>query len=127
MINSATGQHFGEAEGNEIVLASGVTKSPVLRAHASRLNVLGGGRKFVDGGPLNPLSPSDIPNPTDTVDQTQETQEENTEQNATQTALLQRIAVAIENYPTLLKAFVMISEFENAQQEVSDAEASSNV
>jgi hypothetical protein len=37
------GQHYGEAEGGEIVLTKGVNANPRLRAQASRLNVLGGG------------------------------------------------------------------------------------
>lgn len=37
------GQHYGEAEGGEIVLTKGVNANPKLRAQASRLNVLGGG------------------------------------------------------------------------------------
>lgn len=49
------GQIYGEAEGDEIVLTKGVYRNPVLRRAASRLNVMGGGRAFATGGPINPL------------------------------------------------------------------------
>jgi hypothetical protein len=45
-----------EAEGEEILLTRGVFRNPVLRNAASAINVLGGGRKFAAGGPLNPFT-----------------------------------------------------------------------
>lgn len=42
-----------EAEGNEIILTRGVARNPTLRKQASRLNVLGGGRRFAMGGTLS--------------------------------------------------------------------------
>jgi hypothetical protein len=45
-----------EAEGDEILLTRGVFRNPVLRNAASAINVLGGGRKFAAGGPLNPFT-----------------------------------------------------------------------
>ena len=54
------GQHYGEAEGGEIVLTKGVNANPRLRAEASRLNVLGGGNPLgasnymADGGIVSP-------------------------------------------------------------------------
>jgi len=44
-----------EAEGDEIILAKGVYRNKQLRAEASRLNVLGGGRSFASGGPVSPF------------------------------------------------------------------------
>jgi len=44
------GQHYGEAEGGEIVLTKGVNANPKLRAEASRLNVLGGGVPLAASG-----------------------------------------------------------------------------
>jgi hypothetical protein len=46
------------AEGDEILLTRGVYRNPVLRHAASVINVLGGGRKFAAGGPLNPFNSS---------------------------------------------------------------------
>lgn len=43
---SKAGHYFGEAEGDEIILAKGVFRSPALRAQASALNVAGGGKAF---------------------------------------------------------------------------------
>ncbi|HEX8348976.1 MAG TPA: hypothetical protein VF598_03375, partial [Hymenobacter sp.] len=45
-----------EAEGDEIILAKGVFRNPALRAAASQLNVLGGGKSFV--GYQDPLPPA---------------------------------------------------------------------
>lgn len=44
-----------EAEGDEILLTKGVYRNPTLRRAASALNVLGGGRKFAAGGPVDPF------------------------------------------------------------------------
>lgn len=41
-----------EMEGNEIILSKGVYQNPSLRAIASDLNVMGGGRSFALGGPV---------------------------------------------------------------------------
>ena len=41
-----------EMEGNEIILTKGVYENPVLRAMASDLNEMGGGRSFALGGPV---------------------------------------------------------------------------
>ncbi|WP_461054172.1 coiled-coil domain-containing protein [Spirosoma arcticum] len=43
-----SGYHYGEAEGNEIILTKGVYENPLLRAQASALNVAGGGRAFAN-------------------------------------------------------------------------------
>jgi hypothetical protein len=57
---TGNGQHYGEAEGGEIVLTKGVNANPKLRAEASRLNVLGGGVALAgssymqDGGIVSP-------------------------------------------------------------------------
>lgn len=45
-----------EAEGDEIILTKGVYRNPALRRVASMINVLGGGRQFEAGGPVNPLA-----------------------------------------------------------------------
>ena len=47
LINRVTGQHMGEAEGDEIIMTKGVWRSPLLRPLASILNVLGGGKALV--------------------------------------------------------------------------------
>jgi hypothetical protein len=47
LFSRRTGRPLGaEAEGDEIILAKGVYRNPVLRAQASALNVAGGGRSF---------------------------------------------------------------------------------
>jgi len=48
---------INEMEGNEIILTKGVYEDPILRAAASQINTLGGGRSFAMGGPINPLQP----------------------------------------------------------------------
>lgn len=53
---------INEMEGNEIILAKGVYEDPVLRAAASHINTLGGGRSFAMGGPVNPLQSPNSPN-----------------------------------------------------------------
>lgn len=52
----SVGRIYGNAEGDEIVLTKGVYRNPILRRAASALNVLGGGRQFESGGPINPIS-----------------------------------------------------------------------
>lgn len=44
-----------EAEGGEIILTKGVYRNPALRRAASAINVMGGGRKFAAGGPVDPF------------------------------------------------------------------------
>ena len=39
-----------EVEGSEIILTKGVTANPSLRAAANQLNVLGGGKSFLQNG-----------------------------------------------------------------------------
>jgi hypothetical protein len=56
LFNRRTGQHMGEAEGDEIILTKGVYRDPALRAIASRLNVLGGGRAFLADSDQRTLS-----------------------------------------------------------------------
>lgn len=69
---SRTGHHYGEAEGDEIILTKGVYRNPTLRAQASALNVAGGGipltnirevpqlRSFEHGGLPQPAQPQDL-------------------------------------------------------------------
>lgn len=55
---SVNGRSGFEAEGGEVIMTKGVYRNPVLREAASRINVLGGGRKFASGGPVNPVATS---------------------------------------------------------------------
>lgn len=64
------GQHYGEAEGGEIILTKGVNANPRLRAEASRLNVLGGG---VALAPSNYMADGGIVSPTFAARQTAQT------------------------------------------------------
>lgn len=50
MIDRRSGIEVGEMEGGEAILTRGVVNNPYLRAAASRINVMGGGRAFADGG-----------------------------------------------------------------------------
>lgn len=44
------GEHYGEAEGGEIVLTKGVYSDPQLRREANDLNIRGGGESFMSSG-----------------------------------------------------------------------------
>lgn len=50
MIDRQTGIPVGEMEGGEGIINRNSMSNPYLRAEASRINVLGGGRAFADGG-----------------------------------------------------------------------------
>ena len=56
LLDRRSGREVGEMEGDEIILTKGVTQDPALRAAASQINYLGGGRLFADGGMVNPYS-----------------------------------------------------------------------
>jgi hypothetical protein len=49
-VHRYSGQHLGEAEGDEIILTKGVWRSPLLRPLASVLNVMGGGKPLAPSG-----------------------------------------------------------------------------
>jgi len=51
-IKFSVGGKVNEMEGDEIILTKGVYQNPLLRALASDLNVMGGGRSFALGGPV---------------------------------------------------------------------------
>jgi hypothetical protein len=51
------GQHYGEAENNEMILTKGVFENPTLRQKASDLNMLGGGKPLVNS-PSRPIMAS---------------------------------------------------------------------
>jgi hypothetical protein len=51
-----------EMEGNEIIMTKGVYENPTLRAAASMINSMAGGRSFALGGPVNPLNNRISPN-----------------------------------------------------------------
>ena len=63
---SVRGRGGYEMEGDEIILSKGVYRDPVLRAMASDLNALGGGRRFALGGPVvdRGLRPTNTPTST---------------------------------------------------------------
>ena len=44
------GNHYGEAEGDEIIMTKGVWRNPILRQRANDLNVMGGGSPLTKGG-----------------------------------------------------------------------------
>src|SRR5690606_5138195 len=48
-------QRMAELEGNEIIMTKDVYENPNLRAVASMVNEMGGGKAFASMGPINPL------------------------------------------------------------------------
>ena len=87
MIDSRTGQHVGEMEGNEPILTKGVGRTPFLRSMVNYVNQAAGGRRiYADGGipsmpvPVNPLSASS--NPNQAVQNIQSQQNESMMQNS---------------------------------------------
>lgn len=49
LIDRSSGREVGEMEGEEPILTAAVSRNPTLRAAASTINVMAGGRSFADG------------------------------------------------------------------------------
>jgi len=100
MIDRRTGLEVGEMERNETILTGGVKANPTLLREASRINVLGGGRAFyADGGTLDAQLPSQQSN----LDFSLYLQE------------ARRTNELLLAFPTALKAYTVLSDFEDKQ------------
>lgn len=58
LIDRISGTEIGEMENEEMILTAGVYRNPTLRAAASRLNVMGGGRALYEEGGVVNTAPS---------------------------------------------------------------------
>lgn len=100
MIDRRTGLEVGEMERNETILTGGVKANPTLLREASRINVLGGGKAFyADGGTLDAQLPSQQSN----IDFSLYLQE------------ARRTNELLSAFPTALKAYTVLTEFEDKQ------------
>jgi hypothetical protein len=108
MVDRITGHEKGELQGDEIILTSGVTNNPRLRAEASRLNVAGGGRSFASGGTL---VDSRLPS-ANTTDQAQSNMD-------VLIASVNQVNNSIVNFNRTLKAYVVLQEINDAQDTLS--------
>lgn len=121
MIDRRSGQELGEMEGDEIILTKGVARDPMLRAAASKLNYLGGGRMFEAGGPVNPYRdnvPASVSNPQQAA---QLATPLNQGFDPNMITLIQEVKSMNQNLSRLqtnLKAYVVYSDLESAADDV---------
>lgn len=126
MINSQTGNPVGEMEGNEIILTSGVYKNPVLRAYASQINEMAGGRRFALGGPVNPISSGTSQIEVNTTTQKSANNSANDivnaiiESNKINAQAIQKLENTVSNWPKMLKVVNDPRDTEEALQVVNE-------
>lgn len=112
-----------EMEGDEIILTSGVSRDPRLRAVASMINVAAGGRMFEAGGPINPYRAA--ADAVLTGGSTPEAMQQGQQQEATNQSNQELLAEVrglrgdVQNLNTRFKAYIVYSELEDAQSEVA--------
>lgn len=124
MFDRRSGKEIGEMEGDEIILTKGVSRDPLLRAAASRINVLGGGRMFEAGGPVNPYrETAEVPGTA--ADATMASPIGSSQSGASEMSMtavvaeIRALRADINNMNTRLKAYVVYSDIEDAETEVS--------
>lgn len=133
MINNQTGRSVGQLEGDEPILTAGVYRNPVLRAYASEINVLGGGRSFALGGPINPLSSGtqqvniNSGSQKTSQDSAQDIANLNAQSNALILEAINNQTQVIAAWPLKLKVVNDPRETDDALQVVNDIQESVNV
>jgi phosphopantetheine adenylyltransferase len=110
LIDRKSGSYLGEMEKDETILTGAVARDPNLLREASRINEMAGGKRLFAGGGI----------PASTTPQLSSTSVNSSGNlvNSTNTANLEqvliRLSAAIENMPELIKAYILLSDIEEA-------------